>query len=116
MQAAPYSYHLNVVLTWTHLFFSQIVDGKGHLLGRLASVIAKEILNGQKVTVVRCEEINVSGSFFRNKVSNRRFTRENLGWVQRVFPSANGKTGKGIGHGPRTVTTIKSSLPGIGSV
>lgn len=46
-----------------------IVDGKGHLLGRLASVIAKEILNGQKVTVVRCEEVNVSGSFFRNKVS-----------------------------------------------
>ncbi|PWN20654.1 60S ribosomal protein L13a [Microstroma glucosiphilum] len=45
-----------------------IVDGKGHLLGRLASVIAKEILNGQKVTVVRCEEVNVSGSFFRNKL------------------------------------------------
>lgn len=45
-----------------------IVDGKGHLLGRLASTLAKQILNGQKVTVVRCEEINVSGSFFRNKV------------------------------------------------
>ena len=26
-----------------------IIDGKGHLLGRLASVIAKEILNGQDV-------------------------------------------------------------------
>ena len=26
-----------------------IIDGKGHLLGRLASVIAKEILNGQHV-------------------------------------------------------------------
>ena len=26
-----------------------IVDCKGHLLGRLASIIAKEILNGQKV-------------------------------------------------------------------
>ncbi|CAO1632195.1 unnamed protein product [Parajaminaea phylloscopi] len=45
-----------------------IVDGKGHLLGRLASVVAKEILSGQKVTIVRCEEINVSGSFFRNKL------------------------------------------------
>lgn len=26
-----------------------IVDGKGHLLGRLASTLAKQILNGQKV-------------------------------------------------------------------
>lgn len=28
----------------------------------------RQILSGQKVTVVRCEEINVSGSFFRNKL------------------------------------------------
>ena len=27
-----------------------------------------QILSGQKVTVVRCEEINCSGSFFRNKL------------------------------------------------
>ncbi|KAK1925592.1 structural constituent of ribosome [Papiliotrema laurentii] len=45
-----------------------VIDGKGHLLGRLASIVSKQILNGQKVTVVRCEEINVSGSFFRNKL------------------------------------------------
>lgn len=51
-----------------------IVDGKGHLLGRLASIVAKQILLGQKVIVVRSELINVSGSFFRNKVCYR--TRE----------------------------------------
>lgn len=45
-----------------------IVDGKGHLLGRLASIVAKQILMGQKVVVVRSDLINVSGSFFRNKV------------------------------------------------
>lgn len=50
-----------------------IIDGKGHLLGRLASIIAKQVLSGQKIVVVRCEEINVSGSFFRNKVSNTSF-------------------------------------------
>ncbi|KAG0743574.1 hypothetical protein G6F23_005920 [Rhizopus arrhizus] len=44
-----------------------VIDGKGHLLGRLASIIAKQALNGQKVVVVRCEELNVSGEFFRNK-------------------------------------------------
>ena len=47
---------------------SIVIDGKGHLLGRLASIISKQILNGQKIVVVRCEEINISGSFFRNKV------------------------------------------------
>ena len=45
-----------------------LIDGKGHLLGRLASIISKQILSGQKIVVVRCEEINISGSFFRNKV------------------------------------------------
>lgn len=45
-----------------------IVDGKGHLVGRLASVVAKQLLSGQKVTVVRAELLNVSGNFFRNKV------------------------------------------------
>ncbi len=37
------------------------IDGRGHLLGRLASIIAKELLNGQKVAVVRCEELMISG-------------------------------------------------------
>lgn len=46
-----------------------VIDGKGHLLGRLASIISKQVLNGQKIVVVRCEEINISGSFFRNKVT-----------------------------------------------
>ncbi|WFD22480.1 60S ribosomal protein L16A [Malassezia equina] len=50
-----------------------IVDGKGHLLGRLASILAKQILSGQKVTVVRAELINVSGSFFRNKLKYHAF-------------------------------------------
>ncbi|KAI9291877.1 60S ribosomal protein L16 [Neoconidiobolus thromboides FSU 785] len=45
-----------------------VIDGKGHLLGRLASIVSKQILSGQKVVVVRCEEINVSGSHFRNKI------------------------------------------------
>lgn len=38
------------------------VDGRGHLMGRLASVVAKELLGGQKVVVVRCEQITISGS------------------------------------------------------
>jgi len=49
------------------------IDGKGHLIGRLASVLAKELLNGQKVVVVRCEEIQISGSLFRNQLIFSKF-------------------------------------------
>lgn len=52
-----------------------IIDCAGHLLGRLASVIAKEILNGQKIVAVRCEEINISGSLYRNRLKYQRFLR-----------------------------------------
>jgi len=53
-----------------------IVDGHGHLLGRLASILAKELLNGQKVVVVRTEEINISGSLFRNKLKYFSFLQK----------------------------------------
>lgn len=44
-----------------------VIDGKGHLLGRLASIVAKQLLNGQKIVIVRCEALNISGEFFRAK-------------------------------------------------
>ena len=46
-----------------------IIDGRGHLVGRLASIVAKELISGQRVVVVRCEAINRSGSLFRNKLT-----------------------------------------------
>jgi len=39
-----------------------VVDGRTHMLGRLASIVAKELLCGQHVVVVRTEQIVVSGS------------------------------------------------------
>jgi large subunit ribosomal protein L13Ae len=39
-----------------------VVDACHHMLGRLSSIIAKELLNDQKVMVVRCEEICLSAS------------------------------------------------------
>jgi len=45
-----------------------IIDGRGHLEGRLASIIAKELLSGQRVTVVRCEQILKSGWIKRNEI------------------------------------------------
>lgn len=51
----------------TFLSHQVVIDGKGHLLGRLASIVAKQLLSGQKIVVVRCEALNISGEFFRAK-------------------------------------------------
>jgi large subunit ribosomal protein L13Ae len=47
---------------------SVTIDGRGHLVGRLASIIAKQLLSGVHVTVVRCEHLQISGSLRRNKL------------------------------------------------
>nr|ACO11694.1 60S ribosomal protein L13A [Caligus rogercresseyi] len=52
-----------------------VIDGRGHLMGRLASIVAKFILNGNRVVVVRCEGINMSGNFYRNKLKYLKFLR-----------------------------------------
>jgi large subunit ribosomal protein L13Ae len=41
---------------------TKIIDGRDHLVGRLASIVAKELLAGQNVVVVRCDEMVISGS------------------------------------------------------
>ena len=53
-----------------------VIDAKGHMFGRLASYVAKELLNGQKIVVVRTEGINISGSLFRNKLKYMEFLRK----------------------------------------
>lgn len=55
-----------------------LIDGSGHLMGRLAATIAKTILNGQRVAVVRCEAINVSGNFYRNKLKVFDYLRKRM--------------------------------------
>eukprot|EP00697_Spironema_sp_BW2_P017776 gnl/Spiro4/9578_TR5080_c0_g1_i1.p1 gnl/Spiro4/9578_TR5080_c0_g1~~gnl/Spiro4/9578_TR5080_c0_g1_i1.p1 ORF type:complete len:239 (-),score=100.98 gnl/Spiro4/9578_TR5080_c0_g1_i1:37-753(-) len=50
-----------------------VVDCANHMLGRVASVVAKEIMNGQKVVCVRTEELCVSGSLFRHKLIYGKF-------------------------------------------
>lgn len=70
-----------------------VVDARGHLLGRLASKIAKELLNGQRIVVVRCELVNKSGSLFRNKLvfreylNKRRNTNPTRGHIHYRTPS-----------------------------
>jgi len=65
-----------------------IIDGRGHLVGRLASKVAKEILRGQRVVVVRCEQMNISGSLFRNK----------LKWAEYIKKSNNTNPRRNFKH------------------
>jgi large subunit ribosomal protein L13Ae len=42
-----------------------VVDARHHMLGRLSSIIVKELLNGQKAIVVHYEEIGISAGLAR---------------------------------------------------
>lgn len=53
-----------------------VIDGRGHLVGRLASKVAHELLCGQKVVIVRCEELILSGSLFRNNTNFHEWLRK----------------------------------------
>eukprot|EP00600_Ochromonadales_sp_CCMP1393_P006913 CAMPEP_0174973408 /NCGR_PEP_ID=MMETSP0004_2-20121128/11226_1 /TAXON_ID=420556 /ORGANISM="Ochromonas sp., Strain CCMP1393" /LENGTH=197 /DNA_ID=CAMNT_0016223855 /DNA_START=24 /DNA_END=617 /DNA_ORIENTATION=+ len=55
-----------------------IIDGKGHLVGRLASIVAKQLLLGKKVVVVRTEELMISGSLRRNKIKFAQFVKKRM--------------------------------------
>lgn len=63
-----------------------IVDGRGHLMGRLASVIAKQLLEGQSVTVVRCDEINLSGHLANNRIKFMKYLRKRMNTNPRKGP------------------------------
>ena len=45
-------------------------------MGRLSAIVAKSLLSGQKIVIVRCEGINISGNFYRNKLKYLDFLRK----------------------------------------
>ena len=65
-----------------------IIDGRGHLRGRLASIVAAQLLRGQRIVVVRCEEITISQSLFRR----------NLEWREKESRRINTNPRRGFKH------------------
>eukprot|EP00742_Colponemidia_sp_Colp-10_P000049 GILJ01000055.1.p2 GENE.GILJ01000055.1~~GILJ01000055.1.p2 ORF type:complete len:223 (+),score=36.19 GILJ01000055.1:68-670(+) len=63
-----------------------VIDCRGHLLGRVASIVAKELLNGQKIVAVRTEEMDISGSLFRNKLKFMAFLNKRMNTNPRRGP------------------------------
>ncbi|EFJ23532.1 hypothetical protein SELMODRAFT_166650 [Selaginella moellendorffii] len=55
-----------------------VIDARHHMLGRLASIAAKELLNGQRLVITRCEEIALSGGLVRQKMKYLRFLRKRM--------------------------------------
>ena len=45
----------------------KFIDGKGAVLGRLASYTAKELLKGEEIAIVNCEEVIISGNKARTR-------------------------------------------------
>merc|ERR1711931_621350 len=44
------------------------INAKDHLMGRLCSIVAKELLRGNSVNVVCCEGLYITGNYYRNKL------------------------------------------------
>ncbi|CAJ1992433.1 60S ribosomal protein L13a / uL13 [Leishmania donovani] len=53
-----------------------VIDLKDHVLGRAAAVVAKQLLLGKKITVVRCEQLNIAGTEIRNKIKYLQYLRK----------------------------------------
>jgi len=57
----------------THDASVQVVDAKKAILGKLAAVVAKKLLEGEKITVVRAEELVISGHEHRNYINFKSY-------------------------------------------
>eukprot|EP01082_Thalassiosira_pseudonana_P013843 g11579.t1 g11579 contig6:147083-147664(+) len=55
-----------------------LIDCRDHLHGRLCSIVAKELLAGQKIILVRCEEMIISGSLVRNQTKYAQFRQKRM--------------------------------------
>uniref|UniRef100_A0A8D2K4X9 60S ribosomal protein L13a n=1 Tax=Theropithecus gelada TaxID=9565 RepID=A0A8D2K4X9_THEGE len=55
-----------------------VLNVRGHLLGPLAAIAAKQALLVQKVVVLCCQGINISGNFYRNKLKYPAFLRKRM--------------------------------------
>ena len=47
------------------ILMATIIDGKDHILGRLSSVVAEKIMDGEEVVVLNARDIIVTGEKYR---------------------------------------------------
>ncbi len=81
----------------------KVIDGKGAVLGRLASYTAKELLKGEEIVILNCKEVIISG--------NRKFIEEKFRQRRTRVGSAQG--GPKVSRLPHMIVkrTIRGMLP-----
>lgn len=79
----------------------KIIDGKGAVLGRLASYAAKEALKGEEIVILNCGEIIITG--------NKKDIRKNFEDKRRKVGSGQ----KGPKHSRKPEMTVKRTIRGM---
>ncbi|MEK6846568.1 MAG: 50S ribosomal protein L13 [Nanoarchaeota archaeon] len=89
---------------------TKIIDGEHAVLGRLASYAAKQALLGNKVVVVNCDKVVISGRRLQI-ISDYKITRARGGHSQKgpIFPTTPAKIVK------RTIRGMLSYKDGRGA-
>jgi len=64
-----------------------IINGKGHVLGRLASIVSKKLLQGEEVVVLNTDKIIITGSKeWAHKKYKQRIDRSSISNPRRMGP------------------------------
>lgn len=79
----------------------KIIDGKNAVLGRIASYSAKEALKGEKVVILNCDRIIITG--------NKSSIKENFEAKKRRVGSAQ----KGPKHSRNVEMVVKRTIRGM---
>lgn len=79
----------------------KIIDGKGLVMGRLASFAAKELLKGEEIVVLNCDEIIITG------------TRKKIEEEFKEKRSKMGSSLKGPKHARSSERIVKRAIRGM---
>jgi len=79
----------------------KIIDGKGAVLGRLGSYVAKEALKGEEIVILNCDQVIITG----NKKNIEKSFHEKR--------SRFGSSQKGPKHSKSSEKIVKRSIRGM---
>lgn len=79
----------------------KIINGKNIVLGRLASFIAKELLKGEEISVINCDDIIITG--------NKKDIEKNFKEKRNRFGSSQ----KGPKHHKNSEKIVKRTIRGM---
>jgi len=78
-----------------------VVDGKGAVLGRLASFVAKETLKGKEISIINCNQVIITGN---KRMIEMEFTEKR---------SRIGSSQKGPKHHANSEKIVKRTIRGM---